>query len=257
MSLIVNLSRRFATSRELLRPGAPLPKRRSYNGFQSGAKFSLAFVFLFAGGVLVPSARAEDAPPVLFPHVRALSLPEARALAMKRAPALAVSSARIAVAEADRRDVENRFKVNTAGGLDPFSGQIRFYLGLDLERLAGLNKAQKQSARQKVEAEKLGAISGQQDAMKRVSAAWYSLTTAQMAVESAARRQGTTNALSVAAKARFEGGQGDLSSVLSALNATETADDAYQQARQSVALACLELAQSCGYMTAEEMEAVL
>lgn len=202
------------------------------------------------------SASADEAPPI-FPRIRALSLTDARARAMKRSPAIALSGAKTAAAEAERRDVSRRFKVDSAGGLDPFSGKIRFYLALDLERLAGLNRAQKESARQKVEAERIGAIATGQDAMKRVSGAWYGLSSAQMSVESSARRRETARAIYVAADARFKAGEGQLASVLSSLSGTSEADDAFQSARQAVALGCLELAQSCGYMTAEEMEEAL
>lgn len=218
-----------------------------------------ARVFCVAGlvalSVFGSPVAAQEA--TIFPKVRALGLPQARQLAMKQSPAIAVSGARIGAAEADARDVSRRVKVNTAGGLDPFNGKIRFYVALDLERLAGLNRAERQSARQKVEQEKLGAIATGQDAMKRVSAAWYSLQSAQMAVVSANRRKETAEALYVAVDARFKAGQAELSGVLSALSGTSTAEDTYQSARQSVALACLELAQSCGYMTAEELEAAL
>ena len=223
--------------------------------FRAGSRFGLVFAFAFVCGF--PLAAQEQEPPAIFPKVRALSLVSARQLAMKQSPAIAVSGARIAAADADAREVSRRVKVDTTGGLDPFSGKVRFYVGLDLERLAGLNKAERQSARQKVEQEKLAAISTGQDAMKRVSAAWYALQGAQMSVESAGRRKETANALYLAVDARFKAGQAELSGVLSALSGTSTAEDTYQSARQSVALACLELAQSCGYMTAEELEAAL
>ena len=93
--------------------------------------------------------------------------------------------------------------------------------------------------------------------MARVSAAWYSLETAEMAVTSANRRVETSRALYVASDAKFKAGVGELSGVLSSLSATSEAEDVYQAARQRVALGCLELAQACGYMTAEEMEAAL
>lgn len=200
-------------------------------------------------------ATSEAAP--LFPRVRSVTLEQARALAMKKSPALALSNAKIAAAQADERETARRFKFNTAGGLDPFAGKIRFYLALDLERLAGLNKAERQNAREKVEQQKLGAITSQQDTLKRVSAAWYALASAQMSVESAARRQSASRALYVAADARFRAGQSELSGVLSTMNGSFEAEDAYQTARQNVAVACLELAQSCGFLTAETMESSL
>jgi outer membrane protein TolC len=274
---------------EILRPFAnPRALERGQQGHfvrrdvikRRGPRFSpLLPVFLFALGLLAPlRVRAEelaplpvpslvaasvaappdtDSAPPMFPKVRAITLEQARAIAMKRSPALAISSAKIAAAQADEREVSRRFKINTAGGLDPFAGKIRFYLALDLERLAGLNKAERQSAKEKVEQQKLGAITSQQDTMKRVSAAWYALASAQMGVESAARRQSAARALHVAADARFRAGQGELSGVLSSMNGSFGAEDAYQTARQNVAVACLELAQSCGYLTAETMESDL
>lgn len=230
---------------------------------RSQGQFPLSRVCVFASlltGATCHPATAQTAPaeaPPIFPRIRALSLPEARALSLKRSPAIALSSAKIAAAEADRRDVARRFKIDTTGGLDPFSGQVRFYLALDLERLAGLNRAQKENARQKVEAERIGAISTQQDALKRVSSAWYALNASQMSVESNTRRREMARALYVAADASFKAGEGQLSGVLSSLAGTSEAEDAFQTARQNVALGCLELAQSCGYLTAEEMEAAL
>lgn len=205
---------------------------------------------------LVAPAETDAAPPI-FPKVRAITLEQARAIAMKKSPALAIASAKVASARADERDVSRRFVVVSGGGLDPFAGKIRFYLSLDLERLAGLNRAQRQSAKEKVEQQRLGAISTEQDALKRVSAAWYTLASAQMSVESAARRKEAAQAIYVAADARFRAGAGELTGTLSSLNGSFEAQDTYQSARQSVALACLELAQSCGYMTAETMESDL
>lgn len=230
---------------------------RVQGSFLSGYVTTIAFVLASAicPPVAAQATPSEAAP--IFPRIRALSLPEARALSMKRSPAIALSSAKIAAAEADRKDVARRIKIDTTGGLDPFSGQVRFYLALDLERLAGLNRAQKENARQKVEAERIGAISTQQDAVKRVSSAWYGLNSSQMSVESNTRRREMARALYVAADASFKAGEGQLSGVLSSLAGTSEAEDAFQTARQSVALGCLELAQSCGYMTAEEMEAAL
>lgn len=215
------------------------------------------FARAFCALAVVVLALPVSAQQAIFPKIRAQSLFEVRAFAMKRSPAIAISGARVGAAQAEEREVSRRFKVQTTGGLDPFSGSVRFYVALDLERLAGLNKAERQSARQRVEQEKLGAIGTSQDAIKRVSAAWYGLTGAQMAVESANRRKETANALYLAVDARFKAGQAELSGVLSALSGTSTAEDSYQSARQSVALSCLELAQSCGYLTAEEMEAAL
>lgn len=147
--------------------------------------------------------------------------------------------------------------MNTQGGLDPFSGKVRFYLSLDLERLAGLSRAEKDAARQKVEQERIGEQSAREDAIKRVSTAWYSLHASQLALAGAARHKQSARALYVAADARFLSGAGELSSALSTLSANYEAADAYQSARQKIALDCLELAQSCGFFTAEEMEIAL
>ena len=202
-----------------------------------------------------PDSPTATAP--IFPRVRALSLEQARALAMKRSPALALSGARVAEAEGAQRDVSRRIKLDTTGGLDPFSGQVRFYLALDLERLIGLNKGEKESARQKVEAEKINRTTSEQTAMARVSTAWYGLSTAQANVTSAGRRKEIARALYAASDARFKAGAGELNDVLGALSSNTQALDAYEASRQQVALACLELAQSCGYLTAEAMEAAL
>ena len=209
-----------------------------------------------------PALAQDDAPDSpatapIFPRVRALSLEQARALAMKRSPALALSGARVAEAEGAQRDVSRRIKLDTTGGLDPFSGQVRFYLALDLERLIGLNKGEKESARQKVEAEKINRTTSEQTAMARVSTAWYGLSTAQANVTSAGRRKEIARALYAASDARFKAGAGELNDVLGALSSNTQALDAYEASRQGVALACLELAQSCGYLTAEAMEAAL
>ena len=193
----------------------------------------------------------------IFPRVRSLSLEQSRALAMKRSPALALSSARVAEAQGVERDVSRRIKLDTTGGFDPFSREVRFYLALDLERLIGLNKGEKEAARQKVAAEKINLTTSEQTAMARVSTAWYGLSTAQASVTSAGRRKEIARALYAASDARFKAGAGELSNVLGALSAHTQAEDAYQASRQGVALACLELAQACGYLTAEEMEAIL
>ena len=247
-------ARDIAPSRGKCRKIAPALARKTFIGFIPRIVFvplALALTLALSGP---PSAAAA---PAIFPQIRALTLEQSRAIAMKRSPALALSAAQVAAAQANERDVSRRIKIDTVGGLDPFSGKIRFYLGLDLERLAGLNKAQKQGARQKVEAEKIGALTAEQGAMARVSAAWYSLSTAQMAVAGAGRRKETSRALYVAADARFKAGVGELGGVLSSLSGASEAEDAYQSARQRVALGCLELAQSCGYLTAEAMEAAL
>ena len=104
--------------------------------------FALALLVSLATGVSAQEG-------AIFPKIRRLELSQVRDLAMKRSPALAISGARIAAADADAREVSRRVKVNTAGGLDPFSGKIRFYVALDLERLADLSKAERQRARQR------------------------------------------------------------------------------------------------------------
>ena len=247
-------ARELALSCKKSRQIAPGFARKTFNSFIARCVFApLALALTLAP---CAPARAADAP-AIFPQIRALSLEQSRALAMKRSPALALSAAQVAAAQANERDVSRRIKIDTTGGFDPFSGQVRFYLALDLERLAGLNRAQKENARQKVAAEKIGAQTAEQSAMARVSAAWYSLSTAQMAVTGAGRRKETSRALYVAADAKFKAGVGELSGVLGAMSGAGEAEDAYQSARQTVALACLELAQSCGYLTAEEMEAAL
>lgn len=245
-----NLAPRCAKSRSRA-PGFAGARLTRFSARKLSPTLALALVGAFA----LPACADEETP--IFPRIRSLSISSARALAMKRAPALSLSAARVAAARGDEREVSRRFKVNTAGGLDPFSGRIRFYLALDLERLAGLNRSEKQSARQKVEQERITALSARQDAMKRVSAAWYGLSSAQMSVEATARRRETAQALYVAADARFKAGQGELAGVLSAVSGTSSSEDAYQAARQSVALSCLDLAQSCGYLTAEELETTL
>ena len=255
-------ARPLASAREKCRKIAPGFARKILKGFVArfvfGPRPHLAHALLALGCVWALSVplQAQSAP-AIFPQIRALSLEQARAMAMKRSPALALSTAQVAAAQANERDVSRRIKIDTTGGLDPFSGKVRFYLGLDLERLAGLNRAEKENARQKVAAEKIGALTSEQGAMARVSTAWYSLETAEMAVASASRRAETSRALYVAADAKFKAGVGELGGVLGALSGTSEAEDAYQSARQRVALGCLELAQSCGYLTAEAMESDL
>ena len=193
----------------------------------------------------------------MFPKVRALSLSQARELATKRNTRIALAKSKVGGAQADLREQNNRVKVNTSGGLDPFSGKIRFYLSLDLERLLRLNKTQRDKARQDVEAQKIGETESFNAAIKEATVAWYSLRKSEAAVTSSARYRETARALYVAADARFKAGVSELSGVLSALDSTYKSDDAYQAAREQVALDCLDVAQACGYATAEEMEAAL
>ena len=254
MAQIDALTRNPAISRAQTRPQPENFSRKTLNRFAPRKARAVVVGLVLA---LTAATFQASAAPSIFPQVRALTLEQARAIAMKRSPALALSAAQIAAAQANERDVSRRIKIDTTGGLDPFTGRVRFYLALDLERLAGLNRAQKDNARSKVAAERIGAITTEQGAMARVSAAWYSLETAEMAVTSANRRVETSRALYVASDAKFKAGVGELSGVLSSLSATSEAEDVYQAARQRVALGCLELAQACGYMTAEEMEAAL
>ncbi len=193
----------------------------------------------------------------MFPKVRALSLFQVRELATKRNTRIALASAKLGSAQADLKEQRNRLKVNTAGGLDPFSGQVRFYLNLDLERLLQLNKTARDKARQDVTAQQIGHAESVNATIKEATVAWYSLRKSEAGVVSASRYHETAQALYVAADARFKAGASELSNVLAAMDGTHRAEDARQTARQQIALDCLDLAQSCGYATAEEMEAAL
>lgn len=216
-------------------------------------------VSLLRSAAVEPAANIEYS---MFPKLRALSLSQVRELATKRSTRIALARAKLSGAQSDLREQSNRFKVNTAGGLDPFSGQVRFYLSLDLERLLQLNKSQRDKARQDVEAQKIGHTESTNAAIKETTVAWYSLRKSEASVLSASRYRETAQALFVAADARFragssQAGSGELSGVLAALDGTHRADDAHDAARAQVALDCLDVAQSCGYATAEEMEAAL
>lgn len=200
----VETLQKMARNRALSHSRAPVSRLNFLNGY-SGRKeiASLGFAAFLAYCALapLPSRAAETGgelapmPVPMFARVRSLSLEDARDLAMKRSAGLSLSAFKIAAARAGEREVSRRIKVNTQGGLDPFSGKVRFYLALDLERLAGLNRAEKEGARQKVEQEKIGERSAREDAIKRVSTAWYSLTASQMALDSAARRRQSSRAL--------------------------------------------------------------
>lgn len=202
-------------------------------------------------------AEESDAAPPIFPRIRALSLERTRALSRERSATITLAQAKFAQAQADEREVARRIKLNTTGGLDPFSRQIRFYVALDLERLLGLNRQEKERARQATEQGRIGRQSANADAMKAATTAWYALSSANAGVLTAARRKEAAQALYVVADARFKAGQSELGGVMTALQGTYTSEDAFDQARQSIALACLDLAQSCGYATAEELEAEL
>lgn len=244
------LSPSFATSRFFSRFGHPLPNQISLKGLFARVVSLLVLL------VLALPVASQDAA-TLFPRLRRLTLEEVRVLARSRSANIALSDARLAQASASRRDIERRIRLDTTGGLDPFSRQVRFYISLDLERLLGLNRQERERARQ-VEAEgRIGQTTAQADALRRVTTAWYATLQAQNGVVSATRVRQTTAALFLAADARFKSGQGELGVVLGALRAREEGEDAYERARQGVALACLDLAQACGYASAEEMEAAL
>lgn len=193
----------------------------------------------------------------LFPRIADLGLTEVRALATERAPAIALSAAKVGAANADLDEQRKRIKVTTAGGIDPFNGSIRFYLALDLERLLQLNGAAREKARRLVEAERIGETQTQNAVTKAVTVAFFGLRGALATDVSARRRAETSAALYAAADARFKAGAGELGSVLGALSAQSESGDAVTAARHAVALASLDLAQACGYPTAEEMEAAL
>lgn len=215
------------------------------------------FLLLFLAVASSSAQEAGDAALPIFPRIRALSLESTRALARERSSTIILAQAKFAQAQAEERDVARRIKLDTTGGLDPFSRQIRFYVALDLERLLGLNRQEKERARQATEQGRIGRQSANADAMKAATTTWYGLSSANAAVGSAARRKEAAQALYVVADARFKAGQSDLGGVMTALQGIYTSEDAFDGARQSVALACLDLAQSCGYATAEELEAAL
>ena len=206
---------------------------------------------------VTPATNQSDIEYSMFPKVRALSLSQVRELATKRNTRIALARSKVGGAQAELREQNNRVKVNTSGGLDPFTGKIRFYLSLDLERLLRLNKTQRDKAKQDVEAQKIGQTESVNAAIKEATVAWYALRKSEASVTGANRYRQTAHALYVAADARFKAGVSELSGVLSALDSTYKSDDAYQAAREQVALDCLDVAQACGYATAEEMEAAL
>ncbi len=192
-----------------------------------------------------------------FGHIRRLSLEEVRALSLERAPAIAAARAKIEAAQAEERELKKRIVPNFGGGIDPFSGQVRYYMNLDFQRLFQLNKAERQKARRAVEAEQMGKTDAQNGAIAGVTAAWFGLKRAEAGHATARRNLITAKAIFVSADARFRGGTGELGSVLSALNGKASGEDAVTSTRQSLLLACLTLAQACGYSTAEEMEAAI
>jgi len=240
---------------------AVLEVSRAQSALKSDFKRAKIRLFLLALLLLRPApsysqnSAAANAP--IFPRIRALSLEGARALARERSSTITLAQAKFAQAQAQEREVARRIKLGTTGGLDPFSRQIRFYVALDLERLLGLNRQERERARQATEQGRIGQKSAQAEAMKSATATWYALASANAAIGSTSRRKEAAQALYVVADARFKSGQSDLGAVMTALQGTYTSEDAFEQARQTVALACLDLAQSCGYATAEEFEAAL
>jgi outer membrane protein TolC len=228
------------------------------------------FVFVLVAflAFVAPAWCQEAAQAPIFPKMRVLDLGECRALALKRSAKLALAGAQLAQAQAELKDQRNRFKLGTGGGIGfgvnpnaanggAFSNKVSFYLSLDLERLLQLNKAEREKARQAVEAERIGQTTAELSTQKDVTTAWYGVRSAEAGVLAAQRYRETAQALHLAADARFKAGQGELSGVLASLRGTWESEAAYEQARRAVILACLDLAQSCGYATAEEMEAAL
>ena len=204
-------------------------------------------------------ARAQDAGNgrVIFPDIRRLELEGARSLAMKRSAQIRLQQAKLSQREAEQREVNRRVKLNAAGGFDPISREVRYYLNLDLERLLKLNKGERDAARQAVEQERINQETANAEALQRVTQAWFALRTAEANVRSAAKVREMAQASFIAADARFRAGAGELSAVLAAMRAQNESAAGYETARQNVAVACLALAQACGYATAEEMEAAL
>lgn len=195
--------------------------------------------------------------PTTFGHIRKLSLPQVRALALERAPAIAEARAKIEAAKAEERQLKKRIVPQFGGGIDPFSGQVRYYMNLDLQRLFQLNKAEREKARRAVEAEQGGQTQAQNGAIASVTAAWFGLQRAEAGAATARRNLITAKAIFVSADARFRAGTGELGSVLGAMNGQASSEDAVTSTRQSLLLACLTLAQACGYSTAEEMDDAL
>ena len=221
--------------------------------------FALTFfsVFALCSGSGSPAFAQPKGAATTFGHIRALSLPQVRSLALERAPAIAQARAKIAAAEAEERELKRRIVPQVGGGIDPFSGQVRYYMNLDLQRLLQLNKAERQKARRAVEAEQAGQTDAQNGAIAGVTSAWFGLQRAEAAHKTARRNLVTAKAIFVSADARFRAGTGELGSVLGAMNGQASSEDAVTATRQSLLLACLTLAQACGYSTAEEMDDAL
>lgn len=219
--------------------------------FSAGTPSSILFS---SGGAAFAQSKTA---PTTFGHIRKLSLEEVRALALERAPAIAQAKAKIEAAQAEEKELKKRIVPQVGGGIDPFSGRVRYYINLDLQRLLQLNKAERQKAHRVVEAEQQGQTQAQNGAIASVTAAWFGLKRAEAGHATARRNLITAKAIFVSADARFRAGTGELGSVLSALNGKASGEDAVTSTRQGLLLACLTLAQACGYSTAEEMEGAL
>ncbi len=203
------------------------------------------------------AAFAQSKAATTFGQIRRLSLPQVRALALERAPTIAEAKAKIEAAKAEERELKKRIVPQFGGGIDPFNGQVRYYMNLDLQRLFQLNKAEREKARRQVEAEQGGQTQAQNGAIASVTSAWFGLQRAEAGHKTARRNLITAKAIFVSADARFRAGTGELSSVLGAMNGQASSEDAVTSTRQNLLLACLTLAQACGYPTAEEMEGAL
>lgn len=260
MARNVTGARRTAPERTLWAVFAARIVKTSVNGFFA-RKFLAVWMVVLAlclGGQTAHCQLRDPSPDsTIYPRLRRLSLEECRALSLSRSNSITLSTAKVSQARAELREQESRFKVNTQGGLDPFTGQIRFYLSLDLERLLQLNRQARAQAKFALDAQSISQSDARNAALKGVTAAWYGLRRAENSVESASRLSQTSRALHVSADARFQAGAGELSGVLSSLKALADAEDAYERARQDVLLGALDLAQSCGYPTAEAMEIAL
>jgi len=206
---------------------------------------------------LVSSAALAQTGSEPFPVLRDLSLAQARRVALARSSSIRLAGAKLSAGRASLGEAQKRLNVQTAGGFDPIDGKVRYYLNLDLARLLQTNGAERQKARLDVQAGESDRVEARQATIKGVTTAWYALQKAEAGRVAAGRYKDTAKALHVAADARFKAGQGELSSVLASLRGTWEADQAQEAAEQAVALACLDLAQACGWSTAEEAEAAL
>lgn len=249
-------ARRTALERTLWAVSAARNAKKSVKGFLT-RKFLVVWIVALSLCFGAKTAQSQQRDFTIFPRLRRLSLEECRTLSLSRSNSIALSTAKVSQARAELKEQESRFKVNTQGGLDPFTGKIRFYLSLDLERLLQLNREARAQAKFALDAQSIAQSDARNAALKGVTAAWYGLRRAENSVESASRLSQTSRALHVSADARFQAGAGELSGVLSSLKALADAEDAYERARQDVILGALDLAQSCGYSTAEAMEIAL